>query len=101
MKTSKNIFIRTWGETAVATISIGLFGFLFMFGITTVLVFAVVMTQLTILIPFAILIFIFAIVFLTALDKIYRIILYIYAATGEVPEIIENKELIQDSVIRK
>jgi hypothetical protein len=40
-------------------------------------------------------------IFFSAMDKIHKIILYIYEENGELPEFIDNQNLIKEAFVEK
>lgn len=105
MKKSKDIFVRTWGETVVASASVGIFSFLLILGTAISMGALMVLTgafaYAWIFVILFILIIIMVLVFTSAMDRIYKIILYLYAESRIVPEIVENKELIENGFVQK
>ena len=105
MKKSKDIFVNTWGETVVAAASVGVFSFLFILGTAISMAILVFITEAfayawVFLIIFVLVVLV-VLVFTSAMDRIYKIILYLYAESRTIPDMIENKELIEKSFVQK
>jgi len=106
LKRSKDTFVKTWGETVVAAISVTTFSSLFIFLTFISLIFLsifVIPEQFIVFSMVLSLVILFILIlFASAMEKIFKIVLYIYASTGEVPKMIENKkEIIEKSFVKK
>ena len=105
MKKSKDIFVSTWGETVIASASVGVFSFLFIFGIAIFMGAVIVLTGAFAYAWIFIVIFVLSIivvsVFTSAMDRIYKILLYLYAESKMIPDVVEEKELIENGFVQK
>jgi membrane-anchored glycerophosphoryl diester phosphodiesterase (GDPDase) len=93
MKESLSLFKKTWGESIVGTISIGLiFGIIGVVGL--LLAFATLLTGNSMLFIAALALFIVLVVVLgiiaSALQGIFTVALYTYAKTGQVPPVYDR-----------
>jgi MFS family permease len=86
---SKELFVKTWGETVSGEIGLGLIGFLAMvipFPFLFLLGAGGSSDRLVIAVGLAVLWFLLVTVVMSALNIIFRVALYQYAADGETPE---------------
>ncbi len=104
---SKNMFVKTWGESVVASVSVGFFTVVFTSGIIIILV-MVTLFSFTInpvfgisILALSFLIIIFVIVFNSAMDRIFKILLYLYAKNNSLPEWISNQDVIKEAYSKK
>ncbi len=104
IRISADLFKKTWGENLIGNISLGIF---FVIALIPILILSIVMmfTFKTILgyILGASLLgvsFIIVAILSSTLNAIFRAVLYLYAKTGEVPEVFEKDVLSQAFTIK-
>lgn len=100
-KQSASVIRKTWGETIIVNLGVGLFVTLLFFLAIAIAVGVIVLVPIApVVLSMVILLFIFLIVLIvvsTALSSIFKLAIYEYATTGRVPEGF-SPELIQNAV---
>ncbi len=102
---SGSTFKRTWGETLVTNITLGLAVTVIFIGLIAVLVgIVVVFNASMVVVLFASIVFVIALVIMvlmsSVLDSVLRTLLYVYANEGTMPQNF-NRELLEGMLTRK
>lgn len=102
---SAEVFKATWGESLIMNFSVGLFfGMLSLGALLVGILLMVVVSQSLLAVAFVMLLLILAVLGLgilsSTLNSVFRVVLYVYASTGRVPDSF-TPELIIGAVKRK
>lgn len=100
-KQSASVIRKTWGETIIINLGVGLFfGLLMFFGLALVIGVCILAPTLTVILGMILLYILFVIlisIISSSLGAIFKLALFEYATTGNIPEGF-SRELIQNAV---